>query len=115
MTKYIVVIEFTNNIRYTDSDGYMGCTGYVEDFMALKELILKVFGNHILALSTTCYLIKSNETEKELLETIKQLVKSRFDKEFYDFKHQVYLAAISSFEYATFREKEFEVEYINRE
>lgn len=65
-------------------------------------------------MSTTSYLIKSNDTEKELLDTIKQLLKSGFDKEFYDFKHQVYVAAINSFEFATFREKGLEIDYLNR-
>jgi hypothetical protein len=68
-----------------------------------------------LALSTTSYLIRSNESEKELLEIVKTVVKSCLVPEFYAFKHQVYIAAINSFEYTTFRENKLELEYINRD
>jgi hypothetical protein len=117
MTKYIVIVEFGKNENFGNDEGLFNgvCRDYVQNTISCKEEMLKRFGNHILVLSTTSYLIRSNDTEKELLETIKQIVKSSFDNEFYDFKHQVYVAPINGFEFATFREKRFEVEYINRD
>lgn len=115
MTKFIVIVEFGKNTNFINDGLHEDVfVDYIEEAISFKDTILKKFGNSILSLSTTSYLIKSNDTEKELLDTIKQLVKSRFDKEFYDFKHQVYVAPINSFEYASFREKVLEINYLNR-
>lgn len=115
MTKFIVIVEFGKNKNFINESIQKDVfVDYIEETIIFKDTLLKKFNNSILALSTTSYLIKSNETEKELLETIKQLVKSRFDTEFYDFKHQVYVAKIHNFEYATFREKFLEIDYLNK-
>ena len=117
MTKYIVVVEFGKNKKFDNEEVCFDeiCIDYIQELINFKSVIQDTFGNNIMSLSTTSYLIISDKTEKELLEIIKELIKIDFDKEFYDSKHQVYVAAINSFEYASFREKKLELEYINRD